>query len=79
MDGFEILNKFRVDYEFLLVIMISGYGNIEIVVFVMKMGVYDFIEKFFKVDNFILIVECVIEVLRLCWENFELKSFLGGG
>lgn len=46
--------------------MISGYGNIEMVVVSIKVGVYDYIEKPFKVDCFIMMVCCVIEVVRLC-------------
>lgn len=36
--------------------MILGYGNIEMVVYVIKFGVYDFIEKLFKIDWLLLIV-----------------------
>lgn len=53
--------------------MISGYGNIEMVVIVIKYGVYDFIEKFFKLDCLFFLMEWVLEVVYLKCENEILK------
>ncbi len=53
--------------------MISGHGNIETAVNAIKIGAYDFIEKPFKSDRLLLIVERAIEAARLRRENQELR------
>ena len=54
--------------------MISGHGNIETAVQSIKLGAYDFIEKPFKADRLMLIVERAMEAARLRRENEELRS-----
>ena len=58
--------------------MISGHGNIETAVAAIKIGAYDFIEKPFKSDRLLLVVERAIEAARLRRENEELKLRAGG-
>jgi two-component system nitrogen regulation response regulator NtrX len=53
--------------------MISGHGNIETAVAAIKKGAYDFIEKPFKTDRLLLILERAIEAARLRRENAELR------
>jgi two-component system nitrogen regulation response regulator NtrX len=53
--------------------MISGHGNIETAVSSIKMGAYDFIEKPFKEDRLLVVVQRAIEHARLLRENTELK------
>ena len=57
--------------------MISGHGNIETAVSAIKKGAYDFIEKPFKADRLILLVERAIEAARLRRENRELRGRVG--
>ena len=45
--------------------MISGHGTIETAVAAIKIGAYDFIEKPFKSDRLLLVVERAIEAARL--------------
>src|SRR5579859_1861479 len=79
LDGIEILRIARREAPNLAVVMISGHGTIETAVAAIKMGAYDFIEKPFKSDRLLLVVERAIEAARLKRENEELKLRVGGG
>lgn len=78
LDGIEILKVIRRELPELPVVMISGHGNIETAVTAIKIGAYDFIEKPFKSDRLLLIVERAIEAARLRRENHELRLRAGG-
>jgi two-component system nitrogen regulation response regulator NtrX len=78
LDGIEILKLIRRELPDLPVVMISGHGNIETAVTAIKIGAYDFIEKPFKSDRLLLIVERAIEAARLRRENQELRLRVGG-
>lgn len=78
LDGLGILDALKRDHPNLPVIMISGHGTIETAVNAIKVGAYDFIEKPFKADRLILMVERAIEAARLRRENEELKLRAGG-
>jgi len=73
MDGLGILDAFKRDHPQVPVLMISGHGNIETAVQAIKQGAYDFIEKPFKTDRMLLMVERAIEAARLRRENEELR------
>ncbi len=57
--------------------MMSGHGTIETAVTAIKDGAYDFIEKPFKADRLIVLVERAIEADRLRRENQELRIRAG--
>ncbi len=78
LDGLQILEQLMRDHTNLPVIMMSGHGNIETAVQAIKIGAYDFIEKPFKADRLLLMVERAIEASRLKRENQELKLRAGG-
>src|SRR5579875_1139754 len=78
LDGLEILKIIRRELPNLPVVMISGHGTIETAVAAIKIGAYDFIEKPFKADRLLLVVERAIEAARLKRENEELKLRAGG-
>ena len=78
IDGLEILRIIRRELPSLPVVMISGHGNIETAVAAIKIGAYDFIEKPFKSDRLLLVVERAIEAARLKRENEELRLRAGG-
>ena len=78
LDGLEILKIIRRELPSLPVVMISGHGNIETAVAAIKIGAYDFIEKPFKADRLLLVVERAIEASRLRRENEELRLKAGG-
>lgn len=74
LDGLGILEIVKKKYPHIPVIMISGHGNIETAVSAIKIGAYDFIEKPFKEDRLLLVVERALENAKLRNENSELKS-----
>jgi two-component system nitrogen regulation response regulator NtrX len=78
LDGIEILRVARTEAPNLAVVMISGHGTIETAVAAIKMGAYDFIEKPFKSDRLLLVVERAIQAARLKRENEELRLRAGG-
>jgi two-component system nitrogen regulation response regulator NtrX len=57
--------------------MISGHSTIELAVSAIKLGAYDFIEKPFKADRLLLVVERAIEAARLRQEHEELRLRAG--
>ncbi|MDP6565913.1 MAG: sigma-54 dependent transcriptional regulator [Alphaproteobacteria bacterium] len=77
LDGLELLQRIRDDHADLPVVMISGHGNIETAVQAIKLGAYDYIEKPFKTDRLLLIVQRAIEAARLARENRELRRRAG--
>lgn len=77
LDGLQILAELKRDHPDVPVVMISGHGNIETAVSAIKSGAYDFIEKPFKADRLLLLVERAIEAARLRRENRELRLRTG--
>lgn len=77
MDGLEILQAAKARYEELPVIMISGHADIETAVNAIKVGAYDFVEKPFKADRLLLMVERAVDAARLRRENAELRLRVG--
>lgn len=79
LDGLGILSAIQRDHPGLPVIMISGHGTIETAVTAIKKGAYDFIEKPFKADRLLFMVQRAIEAARLRRENDDLKRRTGTG
>src|ERR1700751_4004818 len=73
LEGIEILKQLRAEMPSVLVVMISGHGTIETAVEAIKIGAYDFLEKPFKSDRLLLVVERAIEAAQLRRENEELR------
>ena len=77
LDGIEVLDVLTREHPELPVVMISGHGNIETAVASIKKGAYDFIEKPFKSDRLLHVVERALEAARLKREVRELKLKAG--
>ncbi|MCB9995663.1 MAG: sigma-54-dependent Fis family transcriptional regulator [Rhodospirillales bacterium] len=77
-DGLQILEKAKEMYPALPVIMISGHGTIETAVSAIKQGAYDFIEKPFKSDRLLLMIERALETAKLRRENQSLRTKVQG-
>lgn len=77
-DGIAILKNIKKRYADLPVLMISGHGTIETAVSALKIGAYDFIEKPFKSDRLLLMIERALETASLRTENKNLKSRIEG-
>src|SRR6202789_3407556 len=73
MDGLELLDLVKELDPDLPVIMISGHGNIETAVSAIKRGAYDFLEKPFKSDRLLLVVERAMRSTALRRENRRLQ------
>ncbi|MSO88627.1 MAG: sigma-54-dependent Fis family transcriptional regulator [Rhodospirillaceae bacterium] len=78
VDGMGVLEAIKREHPATPVVMISGHGNIETAVAAIKRGAYDFLEKPFKTDRLLLLVERAIEAARLRRENEDLRSRAGG-
>jgi two-component system nitrogen regulation response regulator NtrX len=74
MDGLELLDHVKALDADLPVIMISGHGNIETAVSSIKRGAYEFLEKPFKSDRLLLVVERALEAANLRRENRRLRT-----
>ncbi|PLR06998.1 sigma-54-dependent Fis family transcriptional regulator [Caulobacter flavus] len=74
MDGLELLDMVKTLDADLPVIMISGHGNIETAVSAIKRGAYEFLEKPFKSDRLLLVVERALEAANLKRENRRLRA-----
>lgn len=77
MDGLELLQYLKAVDPLLPIILISGHGNIETAIAAIRRGAYDFIEKPFKSDKLLLVIERAIEAAGLRRENARLKSKAG--
>ena len=74
MDGLELLDLVKTLDADLPVLIISGHGNIETAVSAIKRGAYDFLEKPFKSDRLVLIVQRALEATALRRENRRLRG-----
>lgn len=74
LDGLEFLDLVRTLDTDLPAIMISGHGNIETAVSAIKRGAYEFLEKPFKSDRLLLVVERALESASLRRENRRLRT-----
>src|SRR6201996_6060994 len=74
LDGLELLDLVKEMDPDLPVVMISGHGNIETAVSAIKRGAYDFLEKPFKSDRLLLVVERALEAATLRRENRRLRA-----
>lgn len=74
MDGLELLDRVRALDPDVPVIMISGHGTIETAVSSIRRGAYDFIEKPFKSDRLLLVVQRALEAASLRQENRHLRA-----
>lgn len=77
MDGLELLAAVQKAAPGTPAVMISGHGNIETAVAAIRTGAYDFIEKPFKTDRLLLVVQRAIETAQLRRENEELRALAG--
>ncbi len=76
MDGIEVLKRLKKIDPQVVVIIITAYASIESAIAAMKTGAYDYIQKPFKHDELLLVVERAIAHRRLQEENLRLKDEL---
>ena len=61
LDGLGVLKTVKRNHPELPVLMMSGHGTVETAVQAIQNGAYDFIQKPFKADHMLLMVERAIE------------------
>ncbi len=74
MDGITALGEIRNSQPDLPVIIFTAYGTSERAIRAMKAGAYDYMEKPFELDEFMLIVQRAAEYSELLSEVRELRS-----
>ncbi len=74
LDGLGILQEIRRRDPDVPVVMISGHGTIETAVAALREGAYDFIEKPFKMQRLLHVVERALEANHLRMENRTLRA-----
>ncbi len=74
LDGLELLDVVKGIDADLPVLMISGHGTIETAVSAIQRGAYDFLEKPFKSDRLLVMVERAMESAQLKRENRRLRA-----
>jgi DNA-binding NtrC family response regulator len=78
-DGVELLKNIKKNFPEIEVILLTGYGTIEIAVEAMRDGAYDFITKPPKKAIILNAVERALEKQNLAQENQYLRAQLGRG
>lgn len=76
MDGLELFRQITAIDQAITVILMTGYGTIEMAVQALKNGAYDFIEKPFDNERIIRTVGRALERTRLLRENMQLHHRL---
>jgi DNA-binding NtrC family response regulator len=76
IDGIETLRRIkRIDPQ-AAVIIITAYGSVESAISAMKIGALDYVQKPFKHDDLLVVLEKALERKRLQDENVRLKDEL---
>lgn len=73
MNGIELLERVKIDFPHIEVIMMTAFATIESAIQAMKNGACDFILKPVKPDQIRLVADKCLEKIKLCEENKDLK------
>ncbi len=76
LDGLELLKKIREQDETISVVIMTGYGTIDMAVQALKDGAYDFLQKPFDKDHIIRVVKHCFERTALLRTNQTLQRQL---
>jgi two-component system response regulator AtoC len=75
-DGLSVLKEIKAKFIDTPVIIFTAFGTSERAIKAMKMGAFDYLEKPFELDEFILIVERAYEYNKLLTEVKKLRSIV---
>jgi len=75
-DGLDVLSAIREMDPEMAVIIITGYGTMEVAIKALKSGAQDFLLKPFTPEELVSSVQKVLEKRRLIQENLRLKARL---
>lgn len=76
LDGLQLLQEIRTRDKSISVVVMTGYGTIEMAVQALKDGAYDFLQKPFDKDHIIRVVQHCLERTALLRTNRELQEQL---
>ncbi len=76
LDGLELLQRIRVRDQTISVVIMTGYGTIDMAVQALKDGAYDFLEKPFDKDHIVRVVRNCLERTALLRQNRRLRERL---
>jgi DNA-binding NtrC family response regulator len=76
LDGLQLLKKIVALDSTISVIIMTGYGTIEMAVQALKDGAYDFLEKPFDKDRIVRVIRHCLERTRLLRDNRQLQKKL---
>lgn len=78
MDGLALLSAVSRQFPDISVILMTGYGTVEMAVQALREGAYDFIEKPFDKDRLLHTIQRCLERVTLLRENQTLQERLTG-
>ena len=76
LDGIGVLENILACDREAVVIVFTGYGTIESAVEAIKAGAFDFIQKLFDPDEFLIVIERALKLRQVRMENIALKEML---
>ncbi len=76
-DGIDILKEVKKTNPEVIVIMVSGYGTIDLAVKAVKLGAYDFLKKPIRIEPLKLAINRALEVKSMRDEIFNLRTSSG--
>jgi len=74
LDGIGLLKKLKQMSPDVPIIMMSGHANVELAATTIKLGAYDFIEKPFKTEKLLIVVQRALEAKELQDINLFLQN-----
>ncbi len=75
-SGIDVLKEFKKNYPDLLVIMITGYADIQLAVTALKLGAYDFLLKPIDIEHLKSVLHKGFEQINLKYEVQKLHSIM---
>ena len=76
MDGMAVLQSIMARDQEAVVIVFTGYGTIESAVKAIRAGAFEFVQKPFDPDAFLIVIERALKLRRVRMENIALKQML---
>ncbi len=76
MDGIELINKFKIIDDEMIIILITGHPSFETAVEALKLGVQDYLVKPFKLEQLDKVLKKSLEEKKMIMENKNLRKEL---
>ncbi len=76
LDGLELLKKIQLHDRTISVVIMTGYGTIDMAVQSLKDGAYDFLQKPFDKDHIVRVIRNGLERTALLRSNYHLREKL---